>query len=220
MTGVGGRERVERSQGTSDWRNPARSERLPCSPSKPESTCAEVTAGVGDPRRGPGASSHAESCPCTSPVSPLRLPLSPLIRPAGRLRPVRMPGGGEPRRRRPGLVGGTVITVDAEVPDAEAVAIRDGRILAVGTPTRSGPWPGRGHRGGGARRARGLPGLHRGPRALPGARQAPMILDLSPHHHLRPDRGHGGRGGRRPPSRGLDHSGGAGTRSAGTRLPR
>jgi predicted amidohydrolase YtcJ len=31
------------------------------------------------------------------------------------------------------LVGGTVITVDPEVPDAEAVAIREGRILAVGT---------------------------------------------------------------------------------------
>jgi predicted amidohydrolase YtcJ len=31
------------------------------------------------------------------------------------------------------LVGGTVITVDPAVPDAEAVAIRDGRILAVGS---------------------------------------------------------------------------------------
>lgn len=31
------------------------------------------------------------------------------------------------------LVGGTVITMDAEVPEAEGIAVRDGRILAVGS---------------------------------------------------------------------------------------
>ncbi len=40
------------------------------------------------------------------------------------------------------LSGGTVLTVDAERPRAEALAIRDGRIVAVGTNDEVEPWVG------------------------------------------------------------------------------
>jgi len=40
------------------------------------------------------------------------------------------------------LTGGRVITVDAAIPEAEAIAVRDGRIAAVGSSAEIAPWIG------------------------------------------------------------------------------
>jgi len=78
------------------------------------------------------------------------------------------------------LVGGTVITVDAEVPDGEAVAIRDGRILAVGTDDEIRALAGSGTEVVELAGRTVIPGFIEGHGHFLGHGQALMTLDLFP----------------------------------------
>lgn len=78
------------------------------------------------------------------------------------------------------LVGGTVITVDAEVPDGEAVAIRGGRILAVGTDDEIRALAGSGTEVVELAGRTVIPGFIEGHGHFLGHGQALMTLDLFP----------------------------------------
>jgi predicted amidohydrolase YtcJ len=78
------------------------------------------------------------------------------------------------------LVGGTVITVDADVPDGEGVAVKDGRILAVGTADEIRALASRGTEVVELDGRVVVPGFIEGHGHFLGLGNARMILDLQP----------------------------------------
>ncbi len=78
------------------------------------------------------------------------------------------------------LVGGTVITVDSDVPDGEGVAIRDGRIVAVGSSDEIREMASRGTEVVELDGRVVVPGFIEGHGHFLGLGNARMILDLQP----------------------------------------
>jgi len=78
------------------------------------------------------------------------------------------------------LTGGTVITIEADRPEAEAIALKDGRILAVGSAEAIAAHVGRTTEVIELEGRVVLPGFIEGHGHFPGLGQALMILDLMP----------------------------------------
>jgi len=78
------------------------------------------------------------------------------------------------------LTGGTVITVDAEQPEAESIAIKDGRILAVGSAGDMTAYTGESTEIIDLEGRVAMPGFIEGHGHFLGMGQALMILDLMP----------------------------------------